>query len=100
LRYSPLEKFSKKNITPTEEDNVFRKEQLHGYVHDQGAAMLGGISGHAGLFASANDVAKVMEMFIEKGSYGNFDYINSETIDLFTKYQFDSLINQKRLDLG
>lgn len=97
LRYSPLEKFSKKNITPTEEDNVFRKEQLHGYVHDQGAAMLGGISGHAGLFASANDVAKVMEMFIEKGSYGNFDYINSETIDLFTKYQFDSLINRRGL---
>ncbi|MCK9254195.1 MAG: serine hydrolase, partial [Bacteroidales bacterium] len=97
MRYLPLEKFSKNQIAPTEEDNVFRKEQIHGYVHDQGATMLGGISGHAGLFASANDVAKIMQIFVQNGNYGNYKFINPETIDLFTKYQFDSTKNRRGL---
>lgn len=96
-KYLPLEKFSIEKITPSEEDNIFRNEQLHGYVHDQGAAMLGGISGHAGLFASANDVAKIMQMFLNKGYYANYFYISPNTVDLFTKYQFDSIKNRRGL---
>lgn len=95
--YKPSEKFNRNNIVPTEYDKVFRKEQIYGYVHDQGAAMLGGISGHAGLFASANDVAKIMQLFLDKGKYAGFSFINPETVDLFTKYQFDSTINRRGL---
>ncbi len=93
--YQPLKKFDKSVITPSENDLVFRKQQLHGYVHDQGSAMLGGISGHAGLFASANDVAKMMQMYLDKGEYGGVKYIEPETIELFTKYQFDSVVNRR-----
>jgi beta-glucosidase-like glycosyl hydrolase/CubicO group peptidase (beta-lactamase class C family) len=95
--YNPLKYFDKTRITPSENDLVFRKQQLHGYVHDQGASMLGGVSGHAGLFASANDVAKIMQMFLNKGEYGGVRYINEETVDMFTKYQFDSTVNRRGL---
>ncbi len=81
--YLPLEKFSKKTIPPTEEDNYFRMQKVQGYVHDQGAAMLGGVSGHAGLFSNANDIAKIMQMYLWKGIYGYKRYIKSETLDLF-----------------
>jgi beta-glucosidase-like glycosyl hydrolase/CubicO group peptidase (beta-lactamase class C family) len=95
--FNPLQKFDKTNIVPTENDKLFRKQLLHGYVHDQGASMLGGISGHAGLFASANDVAKMMQMFIDGGKYGGVEYIKPTTIEMFTKYQFDSTINRRGL---
>ncbi|MDN3723513.1 glycoside hydrolase family 3 N-terminal domain-containing protein [Aequorivita sp. SDUM287046] len=81
--YHPLEKFSKENIPPTEQDNLFRKQKVQGYVHDQGAAMLGGASGHAGLFSNSNDVAKIMQMFLWKGFYGGKRYFNPNIMDDF-----------------
>ena len=83
--YLPLGKFSKDNIPPTEQDNVFRNQKVQGYVHDQGAAMLGGVSGHAGLFSNSNDVAKIMQMYVWKGFYGGKRYFNPDVFDDFNK---------------
>ena len=86
--YLPTDKFSINNIIPTEEDDTFRMQKIHGFVHDQGAAMLGGVSGHAGLFGNSNDVAKIMQMYLWKGSYGDKRFIKSETIDAFNTCYF------------
>ncbi len=69
--YNPLEKFDKNKIAPTEVDNYFRHQVVQGYVHDMAAAMEGGIAGHAGIFSNAMDVAKMMQLFLQKGNYGN-----------------------------
>ncbi|MBK8968872.1 MAG: serine hydrolase, partial [Lewinellaceae bacterium] len=69
---------------PTEEDNYFRQQRLQGYVHDMGAAMLGGVSGHAGLFSNANDLAKIFQMLLNKGTYGGRRYLKSQTVAEFT----------------
>src|SRR5690606_13581708 len=63
--YNPAKRFSLEQIPPTEIDQIFRMETIQGYVHDQGAAMMGGVSGHAGLFANANDVNKIMQLFLQ-----------------------------------
>ncbi len=81
--YLPLEKFSKNRIPPTEEDTYFRMQKVQGHVHDQGAAMLGGVSGHAGLFSNANDVAKIMQLYLWEGSYGATEYLKPETVQAF-----------------
>ncbi len=81
--YLPLEKFPINSIPPTEDDNYFRMQKVQGYVHDQGAAMVGGVSGHAGLFSNANDVAKIMQMYLWKGNYGVREYLKPETLDQF-----------------
>lgn len=81
--YVPLEKFSKKEIVPTEKDNYYRHKLVHGEVHDMGAAMQGGIGGHAGIFSNANDIAKIMQMYLQKGYYGGQRYFQPETIDKF-----------------
>jgi beta-N-acetylhexosaminidase len=81
--YNPRESFSLKDIVPTEVDNYYRYKKVHGYVHDMGAAMQGGIGGHAGVFSNANDVAKIMQMFLQKGFYGGKRYFKAETIDRF-----------------
>lgn len=81
--FLPLEKFSKNEIPPTEIDLVFRNQKVQGYVNDQGAAMLGGVSGHAGLFSNANDVAKIMQMYLWKGFYGGKRFFEPEIFDLF-----------------
>ena len=87
MTYLPLKKFSKSEIVPSEIDDYFRNQLLHGHVHDMGAAMLGGVAGHAGLFANANDVAKMMQMYLQKGFYGGRRYLKSETINKFnTRY--------------
>lgn len=93
--YHPLEKFSKDNIPPTEQDNIFRNQKIQGYVHDQGAAMLGGVSGHAGLFSNSNDVAKIMQMYLWKGYYGGKRYFNPEVLDQFnTCYYCDKNVRR------
>ncbi|WP_066631298.1 serine hydrolase domain-containing protein [Labilibacter marinus] len=84
MLYKPLRKYTKKEIVPTEYDKAFRKELIHGYVHDPGAAMLGGVGGHAGVFASAEDLAKILQMYLNKGSYGGEEYIDSTVIKAFT----------------
>jgi beta-N-acetylhexosaminidase len=96
--FLPLEKFEKSDIVPTENDMVFRKQLLHGFVHDPGAAMLGGVCGHAGLFSTANDLAKLMQMYLNGGEYGGTKYFNAETIKLFTTSPF--LNNDNRRALG
>jgi CubicO group peptidase (beta-lactamase class C family) len=93
--YLPLSKFSKDNIPPTEQDNIFRNQKVQGYVHDQGAAMLGGVSGHAGLFSNSNDVAKIMQMYLWKGFYGGTRYFNPDILDLFnTCYYCDKKVRR------
>ena len=81
--YLPLEKFPRSQIAPTEDDTYFRMQKVHGYVHDQGAAMLGGVGGHAGLFSNSNDVAKIMQMYLWDGSYGGKRYFGPETMQAF-----------------
>jgi len=85
--FLPRNRFSKSQIIPTENDTYFRKTLLVGYVHDQGAALVGGISGHAGLFASSNDLAILYQMLLNKGTYGGLQYFKPETVDMFTQRQ-------------
>ncbi|HKL72311.1 MAG TPA: serine hydrolase, partial [Marinilabiliaceae bacterium] len=87
LRYNPLRFFKLKEVVPTEIDNYFRRQLIRGYVHDQGAAMMGGVAGHAGLFGNANDLAKMMQMYLNFGEYGGQRYLNSETVRLFIARQ-------------
>ncbi|OSZ82706.1 hypothetical protein CAP35_05435 [Chitinophagaceae bacterium IBVUCB1] len=93
--YNPLQKFKESDIAPTEKDNVFRKQQIQGYVHDQGAAMMGGVAGHAGIFSTANDVAVIFQMLLNKGTYKGQRYFKKETIEKFTAY--NSAISRKGL---
>ncbi|MGB4776314.1 MAG: serine hydrolase, partial [Daejeonella sp.] len=87
--FNPRNRFPKDQIVPTEDDNYFRKTLLQGYVHDQGAAMVGGVSGHAGLFASTNDLAILYQMLLNRGTYGGKQYFKAATVDLFTAKQSD-----------
>ncbi len=96
--FKPMKKFEKRKIIPTENDTVFRKQLVHGYVHDQGAAMLGGVSGHAGLFANSNAVAVIMQMLVQYGEYGGKRYIKESTVKQFAKQQFP--INKNRRGIG
>ena len=90
MSYLPLENFKRKEVVPTEKDVYFRYQLVHGYVHDMGAAMQGGIGGHAGLFSNANDVAKMMQMYLQGGYYGGVNYLRPETINKFnTRYYAD-----------
>jgi beta-N-acetylhexosaminidase len=95
--YRPLNYFPKERIVPTERDTVFRKQLLQGDVDDPGAAMLGGVSGHAGLFSNANDLAKLLQMFLQNGNYAGRDYIKKSTIKEFTSYQYPDKRNRRGL---
>lgn len=86
--YNPLEKFSKNNIIPSEEDQYYRYQTVQGYVHDMGAAMQGGVGGHAGLFSNANDVAKIMQMYLQNGYYGGAQFFDSRTVKKFNTCYF------------
>lgn len=86
--YHPSDRFPLSQIVPTENDNYFRNQLVHGYVHDPGAAMQGGVGGHAGVFSNAEDLAKIWQMYLNKGSYGGVKYIDSATVAEFTKCQF------------
>ncbi len=88
LCYKPLNKFPKSRIVPTEEDDFFRHQLLHGNVHDEGAAMMGGVSGNAGMFGTSNDVAKMMQMYLQKGYYGGKSYFKPESVDKFNHRYF------------
>ena len=86
--FLPRQHFNLSSIVPTEDDDYFRHQLLHGYVHDPAAAMLGGIAGHAGLFSNSNDLAKLMQMLMNFGEYGNKRYFSWPTIKKFTSKQF------------
>lgn len=88
MTYRPLLKFDKSRITPTEYDRYFRKQLIQGDVHDPGAAMLGGVGGHAGLFSNANDLGILMQMYLNGGIYGGERYFDSTIIADFVRCQF------------
>ncbi len=98
IGYLPLNRFPASRIVPSEHDTVFRKQVLRGHVHDPAAAMLGGVSGHAGLFGNAMDVAIIMEMLIRGGIYQGENFINQGTVNKFTSVQFPC--NKNRRGLG
>ena len=97
LCFRPRKLLPAKSIVPTENDQVFRHQVLRGDVHDQGAAMLGGISGHAGLFGNAYDVAVVMQMFLNGGSYGGRQFFSKDIVEEFTTCQFPERDNRRGL---
>jgi CubicO group peptidase (beta-lactamase class C family) len=86
--YNPYHKISSSKIIPTEIDDYYRHQEIRGYVHDMGAAMQNGIGGHAGIFSNANDVAKIMQMYLQKGFYGGKRYFKPETLDKFNTCYF------------
>lgn len=88
LVYNPLRFYPLERIVPTEHDDFFRDEQLRGYVHDEGAAMMGGVSGNAGLFATAEDLAKLHQMYLWMGNYGGKEFIKKEIVEEFIRYQY------------
>lgn len=95
--FNPFRFYPESSIVPTELDTLFRKQLLHGYVHDEGAAMMGGFSGNAGLFATGNDLIKLMEMYRRGGSYGGEQIIEEEIIREYTSYQFPENGNRRGL---
>lgn len=93
--YNPSEKFSNRHIVPSENDDYYRFQTVQGYVHDMGAAMQGGVGGHAGIFSNANDIAKIMQLFLQKGFYGGKRYFKSETLDKFNTCYFCESDNRR-----
>ncbi len=98
LGFNPYLKYPLSRIVPTEYDSLFRKQLLHGTVHDEGAAMLGGISGHAGLFSTANDLMKLMELYRRMGNYGGEQIISKAVLEEYSSVQFPE--NNNRRGLG
>ncbi|MCK4569080.1 MAG: serine hydrolase, partial [Bacteroidales bacterium] len=98
MGYLPLRRFGKEMIAPTEDDKIFRMQMLRGDVHDQGAAMLGGVSGHAGLFSNAFDMAVIMQLFLDGGVYGGDRYVDEYVLEEFTSTQFP--LNGNRRGIG
>lgn len=98
VTYNAYKHFPKSEIIPTEKDNIFRKELLQGFVHDEGASMMGGVSGNAGLFGTAIDLAKIMQMYLQYGQYGGVQYLDSASMREFTRRQYPE--NENRRGLG
>lgn len=98
ITFNAYKHFPLKRVVPTEMDDFFRMEQLRGFVHDEGAAMMGGVSGNAGLFGTTNDLAKLFQMYLQKGYFGGRRYISEKTLNEFTRIQFPD--NKNRRGLG
>jgi beta-N-acetylhexosaminidase len=96
LTYNARDFYPLSSIVPTEYDSLYRKNLIHGRVHDEGASMLGGISGHAGLFGTAQDLGKLMQMYLQKGFYGGKQFINEKTMNEWTSYPFPTEVNSRR----
>ena len=88
--FNPWKTCNLNNIPPSEDDNYFRQEIVQGYVHDMGAAMLGGVCGHAGLFSNSKDLAELMQMLLNGGMYAGKNYISPRTVNKFTKRYYKS----------
>lgn len=95
--FNPYLEFPQNLIMPTENDTEFRKQLVRGYVHDPGAAMLGGVSGHAGLFTNSLELAVIMQMLINQGSYGGKQFFMLSTVRTFTSCQFPGSSNRRAL---
>lgn len=97
LGYNPVLKKIRNNIVPTEIDSFFRKDLTKAWVHDENAALLGGVSGNAGLFGTALDLAKYMQMLSQKGSYNGKQYFKPSTVEEFIKIQYPEHKNRRGL---
>jgi len=97
LTFNPLQNFEKSRIVPTEVDTVFRKQLVQGTVHDEAAAMWGGVSSNAGLFSNANDLAKLAQLYLNKGTYGGKRFIAENAVEEFTRCQFCESGNRRGL---
>ena len=97
LMYNPFEQYPREKIIPTEQDTYFRKTLIHGYVHDEAAAMLDGVSCNAGLFSNAEDLAKLFQMYLNGGELNGRRYLVKEAIEEFTKYQYPDKYNRRGL---
>lgn len=93
--YNPIGKIDYEHIVPSEIDTYYRHQEIRGYVHDMGAAMQGGVGGHAGIFSNANDLAKLMQMYLQKGFYGGKRYIKPETVDEFNTCYYCTANNRR-----
>ena len=93
--YKPRERFSKTQIVPSEIDEYFRYQEIHGYVHDMGAAMQNGVGGHAGVFSNANVIAKIMQMYLQKGYYGGHRYFKTQTLEKFNECYYCESDNRR-----
>ncbi len=98
ISFLPRRNYPLNRLIPTENDKVFRHQLVHGDVHDPGAAMLGGISGHAGVFSNAQDLAVIMQMLVQGGTYGGQKFFDAKTVKEFTKCQFP--LNENRRGIG
>jgi beta-N-acetylhexosaminidase len=87
IGFDPLLRNSTANVAPTENEKVFRNQIIRSTVHDPGAAMMGGVAGHAGLFSNAYDLAAIMQMLLNGGTFNGKQYFKKETVDMFTAYQ-------------
>ena len=95
MGYLPTQRFDTSRVVPTEFDYYFRSQLIHGDVHDMGAAMLGGVGGHAGLFSNANDLGIFMQMLLQKGQYGGQRFFQNFTVNQFTSCQFCDTENRR-----
>lgn len=95
--YNPLQRITKDRIPPTENDTYFRYQTIQGYVHDMEAAMEGGVAGHAGIFSNAMDIAKIMQMYLQKGKYAGKEYFSESTFDTFNTCHFCNEGNRRGL---
>lgn len=93
--FKPLNHIDKQKIAPTENDTCFRMQQIQGDVHDQAAALFGGISGHAGLFANARDLAVLMQLLINEGYANEKQFLSKYTIEKFTSAPFVENMNRR-----
>ena len=97
LRYNPVKTVDKNKIVPTENDEYFRFTTIHGYVHDESAAILGGVSGNAGLFGNAHDLAVIMQMLLNGGIYDGKRYLRPVTVAEWTRVQYPKSSNRRAL---
>ncbi len=88
MGFNPYKRYDVSSVMPTENDEVFRKQTVQGTVHDPGAAMLGGVCGHAGLFSNAYDLAALFQMFLSDGTYNGLQFLKPETIEYFNSTPF------------
>ncbi|MCR8667142.1 serine hydrolase [Aestuariibaculum sp. M13] len=97
LGFNPSLKHFKNNFVPTEYDSIFRKQLTQGWVHDENAALFGGISGNAGLFGTAKDLVIIMQMYMQKGFYNGTQYFKENTVNEFTRIQYPENKNHRGL---
>lgn len=97
LMFNPSGKYPEQSIIPTEVDTLFRGGLVHSWVHDENASLMGGISGNAGLFGTAEDLGKLMQLYLQKGRYGDRQIFSPEVLEEFTRVQYPENGNRRGL---